>query len=246
MHTGFGVAALAAGGASETTTHAFEKSIFVLDGALDFLRDGHAYRLVAGDFALISTGVAHAWRNSGAAQARWVMVESPQPKQSGEWQDTWFSGPTSWPEAIAAPDLADPRTSGFGHYAVEQQPPAAEVSSQLHGFSMRMLLDGNSCAVHFYMFIINFPDGGLCNHHDHPFEETYFMLEGEVDCTFEGEEYTLKAGDYGWTGVGAQHGFFPRKGQPARWLEVQVPQPPRSGWQRWYSLWDYIEATLKD
>lgn len=246
MHTGFGVAALAPGGATETTVHAFEKGVFVLDGELDVLRDGQAYRLSTGDFVLISTGVPHAWRNSGAAAARWVAVESPQPKPPEGWQDTWFTGPASWPDEIAAPDLVDPRTSGFGHYGVENQPPSSDVSSQLHGFSIRMLLDNDAGAVHFHMFIINFRDGGLCNHHDHPFEETYFMLEGEIECIFEGQEYTLKAGDYGWTGVGTQHGFFPKKGQPARWLEVQVPQPPRRGGQRWYSLWDYIEGTLKD
>ena len=65
------------------------------------------------------------------------------------------------------------------------------VTSDLHGFSLRMLMDANFGAMHFNLFVVGFPDGGLCNHHDHPFEETYFMLEGEVDCVFEGQEYTL-------------------------------------------------------
>ncbi|MFT5181034.1 MAG: quercetin dioxygenase-like cupin family protein [Alphaproteobacteria bacterium] len=245
VHTGFGVAALAPGGSTEVTAHAFEKGVFVLDGEFEFLRDGHAYRLSAGDFALIPTTVPHAWRNSGDVEARCVMVESPQPKAPGGWQDTWFAGPASWPDEITVPDLSDPRLSGLGHYGVENQPPSSDNNPYLHGFSMRMMLDNEVGAIHFYMFIINFRDGGLCDHHDHPFEETYFMLEGEIDCVFEGQEYHLKAGDYGWTGVGTQHGFFPKKGQPARWLEVQVPQPPRRGGQRWYNQWDYINETLK-
>src|SRR3546814_18578441 len=86
---------------------------------------------------------------------------------------------------------------------------------------MRMLMDANFGAVHFNMFVISFPDGGLCNHHDHPFEEAYVILGGEVEVTFDGRDYTLKEGDFAWTGVGARHAFFPKKGQPVHWLEVQ-------------------------
>ncbi len=122
-HTGFGIASLTPGGATETTIHAFEKGVFVLDGEFDFLRDGHAYRLSAGDFVLIPTAVPHAWRNSSDAEARCVMVESPQPKPPEGWQDTWFTGPVSWPDAITLANLGAPRLSGFGHYDVENQPP---------------------------------------------------------------------------------------------------------------------------
>src|SRR3546814_17513265 len=72
-----------------------------------------------------------------------------------------------------------------GHYEYGQQPPAATVHSELHGFSMRMLMDANFGAVHFNMFVISFPDCGLCNHHDHPFEEAYVILGCEVAVTFD-------------------------------------------------------------
>ncbi|PPR13444.1 MAG: hypothetical protein CFH42_01196 [Alphaproteobacteria bacterium MarineAlpha12_Bin1] len=245
VHTGFGVMSLLPGGNTEMITNAFEKGLFVLDGNLDLMRGEESYELSKGDFALIPTAVPHAWRNSSKSDVRWVVVESPQPKDPGQWQDTWLSGPVIWPEKISKLTLDDPRLSGMGNYNVKNQPPSTEISPYLNGFSMKMLLDNEAGSIHFYMFIINFRDGGICDHHDHPFEETYFMLEGEVDCVFEGQEYTLKEGDYGWTGVGTQHGFFPKKGKPARWLEVQVPQPPRRGGQRWYSEWDYVNEILK-
>ncbi len=100
-------------------------------------------------------------------------------------------------------------------------------------------------AVHFNMFVISFADGGLCNHHDHPFEEAYFVLGGEVDIVFDGQEYVLREGDFAWTGVGAQHAFFPRKGTPVHWLEIQAPQPPVREGVRFHSPWDYMSNVLK-
>lgn len=246
VHTNFGVLGLAPGATTETMFHAFEKGVFVTSGALDLLVNGQAYRLEDGHHALIPTGTSHAFRNASDAPARWVMVESPQPKLPDGWRDTWFSGAADWPENAAAPDLADIRTSGFGKYTTSQQsPPTDAVADNLLGFSIRMLMDGIFGATHFNMFIINFPDGGMCNHHDHPFEEAYFILEGAVACEMDGRRYMLETGDYAWTGVGSRHGFFPEAGRPVRWLEVQVPQPPRSEGQRWFTQWDYVETTLK-
>ena len=246
VHTNFGVLELAAGTKSETMFHAFEKGVFVMSGTLDLMIGAQVHRLGEGHHALIPTGTTHAFHNPSESAARWVMVESPQPKLPDTWRDTWFSGPCEWPTDAQAPDLADIRTTGLGKYADSQLPPTSEVvPDNLYGFSMRMLMDGNFGATHFFMFIIDFPDGGMCNHHDHPFEEAYFILEGAVDCEMDGRRYTLEAGDYAWTGVGSRHGFFPKEGRPVRWLEVQVPQPPRREWQRWFSQWDYIETTLR-
>jgi mannose-6-phosphate isomerase-like protein (cupin superfamily) len=95
--------------------------------------------------------------------------------------------------------------------------------------------DGWCSAANFNMFIIEFADGGLCNHHDHPFEEAYLILEGKVDIVFDGEPYVMGRGDFAWTGVGSRHAFFPKAGQRVRWLEIQAPQPPVRNGQRWHS-----------
>jgi quercetin dioxygenase-like cupin family protein len=245
VHVAYGAMELASDGETEVISHAFDKALFVIGGELEVNRDGHIYRLSEGDFILVPTGIDHALRNRAAGAARWIEMSAPQPKAPGGWQDTWFDGPADWSQQAASPDLADPRTRMMGHYEPGQHPPAATIMAELHGFSLRMLMDANFGATHFNMFVVGFPDGGLCDHHDHPYEEAYFILDGIVDVTFDGQDYTLGPGDYGWTGVGAQHAFFPRKGEPIRWLEIQAPQPPAKGSMRWMSQWDYINTVLK-
>jgi len=245
VHAAYGIMELASGGETERVSHAFEKALFVTQGEFEINRAGNLYRLGEGDFILVSAGVEHALRNTASSAARWVELSVPQPKAPGGWQDTWFAGPTQWTQDAVPPDLRDPRNHMIGHYAPEQQPPAHTVTSDLHGFSQRMMIDAAFGAVHFNLFVISFPDGGLCNHHDHPFEEGYFILDGQVDITFDGKDYTLRPGDFGWTGVGAQHAFFPKKGQPVRWLEFQAPQPPVRDGVRFMAKWDYVNTVLR-
>jgi mannose-6-phosphate isomerase-like protein (cupin superfamily) len=242
----YGIGRLVDNGETELTTHAYEKALFVLDGRLDFWRDGRVFGLGPGDTALVPAGIEYAFRNRSGAAADWVEMSAPQPKPPGGWQDTWFAGAADWTQQAAAPDLRDPRTRLMGHFDPAMLPPSATIHANLHGFAMKFLMDRDFGAVHFNMFVIDFADGGLCNHHDHPFEEAYFILDGQVDITFDGIDYTLKKGDYAWTGVGARHAFFPKRGQPVRWLEVQAPQPPAQGGIRWHSQWDYIGTVLRD
>ncbi|MCZ6840664.1 MAG: cupin domain-containing protein, partial [Alphaproteobacteria bacterium] len=56
VHAAFGAMELASEGETELVSHAFEKALFVTDGELEINRDGHTYRLSAGDFILVPTG----------------------------------------------------------------------------------------------------------------------------------------------------------------------------------------------
>ncbi|MBO6781789.1 MAG: cupin domain-containing protein [Alphaproteobacteria bacterium] len=245
VHVSYGMMELAPNGVTHVIVQAHETGIYLAKGELEVLREGRAYRLVQGDFILIPTGVAHAYRNTGETGARWVEMCAPQPKPPGGWQDTWFAGPAEWPSGFSAIDTRDRRTPMAGHYDYSQHLPPQDVAPDLRGFSLRMLMDDVFGAVHFNMFVVSFADGGICDHHDHPFEEAYFVLGGEVDVMFDGKEYTLKEGDFAWTGVGAQHAFFPREGTPVHWLEIQAPQPPVRDGVRFYSPWDYMTTVLK-
>ena len=246
VHAAYGVMELASGGETETVSHAFEKALFVIEGEFEINRGDQVHRVTDGDYFLLPTGIEHALRNRAAGPARWVEMSAPQPKAPGGWRDTWFAGPADWSPPAVASDSRDLRNQMMGHYAPAQHAPAAMMTpEELYGFSQRMMVDANFGASHFNLFVIGFPDGGLCNHHDHPFEEGYFILEGAVDITFDGKDYTLGTGDYAWTGVGAQHAFFPKKGQPVRWLEFQAPQPPARGGMRWMSQADYMKTVLK-
>jgi quercetin dioxygenase-like cupin family protein len=247
VHIGYDLTRLAPGGRIGDSVAAFETGIFVLDGTVDLLRDGRAVRLSKGDFALIGTGVASAFRNSGADDARWVAMMAPQPKAPGGWQDAFAVAAEDWPARCDAPDFRDPRTwhaCETAHFD-GRMPPSAHVHGDLTGFAIKMLMDKEFGAVHFNMFIIEFADGGLCNHHDHPFEEAYLILDGKVDITFDGVDYVLEAGDFAWTAVGSRHAFFPKAGQPVRWLEIQAPQPPVREGMRWHARWEHLGQKLK-
>jgi quercetin dioxygenase-like cupin family protein len=246
VHMAYGLMRLVAGGETDIVLQSYELALYLLNGGIQLYRNGRIHTLAAGDIALIPTGTEYALRNKSETAAEWIAMAAPQPKPPGGWQDTWFTGAADWMRPAAAADLRDPRNRLLGHFDPASLPPPATVHSDLHGFAIKFLMDREFGAVHFNMFVVDFADGGLCNHHDHPFEEAYFILDGEVDITFDGIDYTLKKGDYAWTGVGAQHAFFPKKGQPVRWLEVQAPQPPAQGGMRWYAQWDYITTVLRD
>ena len=239
VHIGYCMCTLNAGGEIDRCIHAYEKSVYVLAGELQLERDGHLIALAKGDYGLVPPGTPHAFRNAGLQSARWVEICAPQPKAVGGWQDTFFIGRADWNRPIATADLKDPRTKLVGHYD-GTMPEATHMHSDLRGFSIKRFIDGEFGAVHLTMFAVQFVSGGICNHHDHAFEEAYLVLEGDVDITFDGCDYTLHTGDLAWTGVGSRHAFFPRQGRPVRWLEIQAPQPPAQFANRWHSRWEYL------
>jgi quercetin dioxygenase-like cupin family protein len=238
VHIGYDLCRLERGGRIEMRVAAYETAVYVTGGTLDLLRDGKEMQLVADDFALIPTGTPWALRNSGAEAATWVDMMAPQPKPPGGWVDTFGLGPAAWSKAQPPPlDLSDPCLRHAAHFN-GTMPASFHVHGDLNGFAIRMLMDKEFGAVHHHMFVIEFADGGLCNHHDHPFEEAYLLLSGKVDIVFDGKPYVLEPGDFAWTAVGSRHAFFPKKGQPVRWLEIQAPQPPIREWIRWHERWE--------
>ena len=71
-----------------------------------------------------------------------------------------------------------------------------------------MLVDKRLDAQLHTMFMVGYQPGAVAHPHDHPFEESYVMLEGEVDVVADGDRYTLRPGDVFWTGVGCIHAFY--------------------------------------
>ena len=239
VHVGYTLCALDAGGEIDRCIHAYEKAFYVLSGELQMERDGHMIALAKGDYVLVPPGTPHALRNAGVQVAQWVEVCAPQPKDVGGWQDTFFVGRADWNRPIARADLKDPCTNLVGHYD-GTMPAGADMHADFRGGAIKGFIDSEFGAVHFTMFTVQFANGGVCNHHDHAFEEAYLVLEGDVDITFDGRDYTLRTGDLGWTGVGSRHAFFPKPGRPVRWLEIQAPQPPVQYGNRWHSRWEHL------
>jgi quercetin dioxygenase-like cupin family protein len=96
------------------------------------------------------------------------------------------------------------------------------------------------------MFMVEYEPGGVAQPHDHPLEEAYFVLEGEVEATVDGDTFTLFTGDFLWTGVGCIHAFANRGPRRVRWLETQSPQPPSNYSYRFNRDWDYLAERLEE
>jgi len=253
-HTDFGITRLEPGGRSATHVHSFEESFHILRGEVVLATPEATVRLVAGDYGVIPIGVPHRWTASGDAGAEWADLCTP-PARSRRGDDTYRV--PELPEAPAVPvDPRDPRTRSFGSISPEHMNPGRQsqellaVSASMRtallvysGISLKMMVDSDLGATLGTMFMVQYEPDGKAGLHDHPLEEAYLVLEGEVLATFDGEEFLLGPGDFAWAGVGCVHSFQ-ATGAEVRWLETQAPQmPPRHAY-RFARDWDYLAERL--
>jgi len=112
------------------------------------------------------------------------------------------------------------------------------------GIALKMLVDTRLGAVLHQMFMVEYEPGGAAQLHDHPLEESYTIVSGEVEAEADGERFTLHAGDVFWTGVGCVHGFWNTSGARVRFLETQSPQLPANHSYRFNRDWDYLAERL--
>ena len=73
---------------------------------------------------------------------------------------------------------------------------------------------------------------GMIEPHVHSFEETFYILEGQVIVQIGEQVYRLSPGHFGLIGTGVNHGWLSVGSQPAQWLEMQAPQPRTADYGR--------------
>ena len=261
VHTDLAVGALASGGWIAPHVHSFEEALYILEGELLLDLDGRVHRLRAADYALIPTGMRHALGNSHRDQVRFLSLNSPQREEpaSGR-RDTFFEPAQDLGRMDAAavrPPYGDPTLRLVGHY--EGTPPQLEALRiadrprdrapagmdtallAYSGISVKMLVDRTFGADLVTMFTVDYEVGGAAQAHDHPFEEAYVFLAGEIEAELDGRRYTLRAGDVVFAGVGSVHGFWNDGSERVRWIETQAPQPPARQAYRWVRSWERYE-----
>jgi quercetin dioxygenase-like cupin family protein len=256
-HTGFGICELEPGGRLPMHLHSFEESFHVLDGTAIVQAAEGSVVLGPGDYGVIPVGVPHTWSNEEDVTVRWAEMQGPQPRRRFD-EDTFVvpSPPASAPIVL---DVRDPRTRSFGTItrdhmdATKQSQGMLAVSASMRtallvysGITVKMMVDSDLGAQLTTMFMVQYEPVGLIGPHDHPFEETYLILEGAVDAQLDGEHYRLNAGDVAWAGVGCVHSFTNPADVPVRWLETQAPQPPARHSYRFARDWDYLRGVLAD
>ncbi len=227
VHMGTGICYLDANGVIQLHLHSFEESFYILEGSLIVQIGEQTHLLGPGNFGLISTGVPHSWRNVGEQPARWLEMQAPQPRPLDYGRDTFFVAGDVPSEGM--PLASDSPMLG---YFDESQLPHPGGSSQMEGFNpttgvaIKMFVDRSFGAIHQSLFLIQYQPGAKIDPHDHTFEESYFIVSGQVHATADGETYDLGPGDVIWTGVGCIHSFANIGSEAVRWIETQAPLPP--------------------
>ena len=223
--------------------HANEKEIYVLYGEVEIKRGEELFRLSADDYALFPYGIPQAFRNAGHQVACWFEMQAPQPKPPGRGQDTFFVGDDGWHGEGRTPNMEDPRTKLLGHYReLRPQFPSGEA---IQGLKVFFFMDREFGAQHFLMMRGELAVRGVCALHDHPIQESYFVLSGEADMEIEGKRFHLQPGVVAWTGVGTSHAFFQKGNAPFRWIETQAPQFPTQNGFRNYASCDKLRVLAK-
>jgi len=216
-----------------------------------------SHELVKGDYGLLPVGTTHAFRNTSDEPVSVAEMKAPLPRER-------FGYDTQFPEAMAiadpAPiDVRDPRNRYFGHIDPENMDPAMQTQDRLalsasmrtallvySGISVKMMVDSDLGADLSTMFMVQYEQGGFAGAHDHPLEEAYLILEGEVKAVFDDSPYRLGPGDVAWAGVGCVHEFKNVGDGIVRWLETQAPQPPPRHSYRFARDWSYLENALAE
>lgn len=256
VHTGFAICELESGGTIESHIHSFEESFYLLEGEVVCETVEGAFTLGPGDYGVVAVGSPHRWRNDSAAPARWAEMLAPQP-DAGFDGDTFFAPFPVSPGRPQRVDSRDPRTRAFGHIEAANMDPERQTQDMLavsasmrtallvySGITVKMMVDSDLGAQLSTMFMVQYVPGGLAGAHDHPFEETYLIVEGEVDAYFDGHHYRLGVGDVAFAGVGCVHEFSNPTDGVVRWLETQAPQPPARHSYRFARDWIYLGETL--
>jgi quercetin dioxygenase-like cupin family protein len=245
-----------ASGHVDTHLHSFETGFYVLEGEPVLYLDGAGVQLEPGACGVVPVGVPHAFRSAGPAL--WIEMAAPRPRPDGS--DTFFLGdaPDTPPRPL---DVRDPRNRNLFLLSDGQMDldvlkhgaavGAPTVSSSMatavlaySGIAVKMLVDQRLDAQLHTMFMVDYQPGAVAHPHDHPFEESYYMLEGEVDVVADGDRYTLRPGDVFWTAAGCVHAFYETAGGRVRWLETSAPGPPARHSYRFERDWDYLAERI--
>jgi quercetin dioxygenase-like cupin family protein len=260
VHTGLALAQIEPGGYVGMHLHSTEQSFYVLGGHPTLISEGSSHRLSTDECGLLPVGVAHGYRNESGEPALLLEANSPVPRTTGP-ADTFWTGAPLPEGAGSAPDIRDPRTRtlfrlGPGQMdvdnlklgsAVNAPTVSASMATALlaySGIAVKMLVDQRLGAVLHQLFMVEYQPGGVAQPHDHPLEESYYILEGEVVASANDDEFTLRAGDVFWTGVGCIHAFYNRSDARVRWLETQAPQLPSNYSYRFNRDWDYLAEQI--
>ncbi len=93
----------------------------------------------------------------------------------------------------------------------------------LVGDTYTILLSGDDTAGRYCLIDMHIPPGGGPGPHSHDFEESFILLEGEIEASFRGEKSVVHAGETINIPANAPHQFHNASEQPVRLLCICSP-----------------------
>lgn len=93
----------------------------------------------------------------------------------------------------------------------------------LVGDTYTITIAGEDTAGRFCVIDMHIPPGGGPPPHRHDFEETFIVLEGEIEATFRGAKYTVRAGESVNVPANAPHQFHNVSPRSARMICICSP-----------------------
>jgi len=93
------------------------------------------------------------------------------------------------------------------------------------GFRRAPYVDHAMGSVHMGVGVCFLETGGAIRPHRHSFEESFYVLEGNVIAQIGEASHSLKPGDFGLIRTGVPHAWRNEGREAASWIEMQAPQP---------------------
>lgn len=252
VHLDVALVTLRPGETSDAEVNPFEVSFYVLAGEVVLQMGGQLHLLRSDDFGYIPVALAHRWENRSESPARYLRVRSPQPRDFGVEARKAELAALDASVSPSRVDPSDPASRLVGHFDMAALPDPGPL--QMKGFrsgtarnvGLWMLVDEVVGAVHHTLFMVQFAPTGqtvtLGGQHYHPFEEIYYIVEGEAVAHLEDESIPVKTGDLVFAGVNSLHGFSNHTDSRVRWIEAQAPAPPPSDAFFFPSQWAESES----
>ncbi len=109
------------------------------------------------------------------------------------------------------------------NFVVASADDPSAVHLSVVGNTYTILLSGEDTAGRYSLIDMYVPPGGGPPPHRHDFEESFIVLEGEIEATFRGQKVSLRTGQVIQIPANAPHQFRNNSTQPARLLCICSP-----------------------
>jgi len=102
------------------------------------------------------------------------------------------------------------------------------------GVEVALMLGPEQNAQHLSIALVRLAPGAQIVGHLHPFEESFYVLEGTPQVTIADKQFALQAQDFGFVPTAHGHAWSNPASEPALLLRVHTPQPrPIGGRGQW-------------